>query len=219
MADDPDRICLISPWMTNGNIVQFLKANSRADRRSLVRADKHCVAFVLKLHSCQMWLSGFIICIPLIHVLFMVTSKESVFSIPPSTSLVTDRCDSRRTSSSHLHFELVSPILAYVNSCMVPECMSLRVQALAAHYSGKLLSYSRTRPIVNQASPATYMPLVVCVMRYACLTRPCLHCCPCYRSLWGAHPFTDINPSMLRLPSPVASDRPDRPHKLFSTSG
>lgn len=32
------RICLVSPWMDNGNLVQYLKANPSARREAFVRA-------------------------------------------------------------------------------------------------------------------------------------------------------------------------------------
>lgn len=38
LNDDPLRVCLISPWMENGNIVDFLKRVPDANRTWLVRA-------------------------------------------------------------------------------------------------------------------------------------------------------------------------------------
>jgi serine/threonine protein kinase len=37
---NPARVCLISPWTENGNIVQFLRRNPEADRASLVGHSK-----------------------------------------------------------------------------------------------------------------------------------------------------------------------------------
>jgi hypothetical protein len=35
--NESHRLSFVSPWMTNGNIVTYLKASPEADRRSLVR--------------------------------------------------------------------------------------------------------------------------------------------------------------------------------------
>ena len=39
-SEVPPRLCLVSPWMENGNIVQYLERNPQADRQSLVSLQK-----------------------------------------------------------------------------------------------------------------------------------------------------------------------------------
>ena len=35
-------LCIMSPWMPNGNITQYTKANPGANRLTLVRAHRSC---------------------------------------------------------------------------------------------------------------------------------------------------------------------------------
>lgn len=37
LKDEYSRVCLVSPWMENGNIVEFLKQSPDTDRYPLVR--------------------------------------------------------------------------------------------------------------------------------------------------------------------------------------
>ena len=75
--DDRSRLCLSSPWMDNGTIIQFLDDNPDTNCICLVRPHQPSISYKTFNAGCRLWilLRVFIICMTINPKLFTEISK------------------------------------------------------------------------------------------------------------------------------------------------